>query len=412
MEDYAIRLTVPDTHLLVDGESNAPIPGSISISPATSTSASSLSPTCRPEIKVKLVRLVSPRRLSPPAPGKENGGKTLPWRRTTARVQPLPSQIPNAQSQTLAECIIWHAPDVSSGDFHGPKFNFSLPIPGNIPPTADTVLGSVSYTVTATVRLASSVSVQDSQPVRIRRVAPPEPVLHVRTYPGSPVVTELYIAPHPPDPERAGNKAQYSLRWRARSTIMPGARESEVKYVVAKEVRWQVDETVKRLSLARHGDGPNGQRIIYHRQHTHQLCQGGTAGRWMAGSGCTAQVRETGAGGLIEIPFQVRIPTAVDEIDALSYYSDHDYNHGDHRETLAITISHQLHLEVITGEDTFHRRTGDLVERRTCVKSYKAVFALPIRDAAEADLLTQLRAATGLPKYEDPHPAPPDYGRE
>ncbi|KAL5002778.1 hypothetical protein BDV10DRAFT_180998 [Aspergillus recurvatus] len=414
MESYVVRLAVPDTHLLVDGESNAPIPGSITISPVTPTSASPLSATRRPEIKIKLVRLVSPRRPTSSLPGKKSDGKPLRRRRTTARVQPLPSQIPHAQSQTLAECIIWHAPGVISPGTLERKFNFSLPIPDNIPPTADTVLGSVSYAMTATVRLASYASIQDSKPIRIQRLAPPEPISHTRTYPGSPVVTELCIAPHPLDTKQAGNKAHYNLHWRARSTIMPGARESEAKYVVAKEVRWRVDETVKCLSLARHENGLNPRKIIDHHQHTRQLCQGEVAGRWIAGSGCRNQAEETEAGGLIEIPFQVRIPMAVDEIDAPSYHGDSGHNYGpdQDRETLAITVSHKLHLEVVTGEDTFHRKTGDLVERRTCVKSYKAVFALPVRDTAEIDLLSQLHAATGLPKYEDPYPALPDYSGE
>ncbi|KAL6228960.1 hypothetical protein BDW75DRAFT_246161 [Aspergillus navahoensis] len=335
---------------------------SLFLSPATSTVASSLPASCRPEIKIKLARLVSHRRLRLATPGKGNSGKALPWRRTTAQVEPLPSQIPNAQSQTLVECNIWPTPDVRGRDVHEQKFNFSLPIPGNIPPTTDTVLGSVSYIMTAAVRLALSVSIQDLHPIRIRRVASPVPILHLRTYPGSPVVTELCIAPHPSDTKRAGKK---------QNIASTGGRESEVKYVVATAVRWRVDKTVKRLSLVRHVNGPNGQKVICNQQYTRQLCQGEIAGRWMADSGCTTQTPRQG-------------------------------NARNH-------VSHQLRVEVVTGEYTFHRKTGDLVERRTCVKSYKAVFALPVRDAAKIDLLSQLRAAAGLPKYDDPYPALPDY---
>ncbi|KAL4737860.1 hypothetical protein BDV11DRAFT_206422 [Aspergillus similis] len=313
--------------------------------------------------------------------------------------------MPNEQSQTLAECIIWQSPEVTSPDPQARKFSFSLPIPSNIPPTADTVLGSVSYTITAT----------DSVPIRIRRAAPPEPVWHTRTYPGSPVVTELYIAPHPAETRRAGRQAQYDIKWRARSTIVDGERESEVKFVVAEEVRWQVEETVKCLSLARQENRTNRRRIVAHQERTRQLCQGAIVGRWLADSGCRDRPEESGAGGRIEIPFQVRLPTAVDEIDASSYFGDHECAHGDEIdevETLAITVGHRLQLEVITGEDTFHRETGDLVERRRRVRSYKAVFALPVRDVVEMDFLSQQRAATGLPTYGDPHPALPEYSGE
>ncbi|KAL3433630.1 hypothetical protein BDV09DRAFT_205173 [Aspergillus tetrazonus] len=365
MDSYTVHLTIPNTHILVDGESNAPIPGLVSISPATSAFASPFS----------------------------------------AAFRPLRSQIPNAQSQTLAECIIWHSPYVSSLDLQERKFSFSLPIPGNIPPTADTVLGTVSYTITAT----------DSQPIKIRRAAPPEPVWHTRAYPGSPVVTELCIAPCPPETKRTGRQAQYDIEWQAKSTILDGERESEIKYVVAEEVRWQVDETVKCLSLARQENRTNRRKIVGSQERTRQICQGTIAGRWLAGSGRKDRPGEAGAGGRIEIPFQVRIPTAIDEIDASSYLGDPEYVHGeemDEMETLAITVSHRLHLEVVTGEDTFHRETGDLVERRRRVRSYKAVFALPFREVAETDFLNQLRAATGLPMYEDPHPALPEYSGE
>ncbi|KAL4750574.1 hypothetical protein BDW72DRAFT_203841 [Aspergillus terricola var. indicus] len=375
MESYTVHLMIPDTHLLVDGESNAPIPGSVSISPAISTSAPPHLHVCSPEIRIKLARL------------------------------PLPSQIPNAQSQTLAECIIWHSPDMASPDLHEGKFGFSLPIPGNIPPTADTVLGSVSYTITAT----------DSLPIRIQRAVSPEPVCYVRTYPGSPVVTELCITPRPAEPRRAGRQTQYDIEWRAKPTILDGERESEVKYVVAEEVRWQVDETVKCLSLARQENRTNRRRFVFHQERTRQLCQGAIAGRWLAGPGRRDWPEEAGAGGRIEIPFQVRIPTAVDEIDTSSYSGDHDCAHGgevNELETLAITVGHRLHLEVVTGEDTFHRETGDLVERRRRVRSYKAVFALPVREVVEMDFLSQLRAATGLPMYGDLHPALPAYSGE
>jgi hypothetical protein len=304
---------------------------------------------------------------------------------------------------------------VISPGLQGRKFSFSLPIPGNVPPTADTVLGTVSYTITATVRFASSVSIQDSLPIEVRRAASPEPVWHTRAYPGSPVITELCITPRPAETKRAGHQAQYDIEWQAKSTILDGERESELKYVVAEEVRWQVDETVKCLSLARQENRTNRQKIVGSQERTRQICQGAIAGRWIAGSGRKDRPEEAAAGGRIEIPFQVRIPTAVDEIDTSSYFGDHECAHGeelDEMETLAITVSHRLHLEVITGEDTFHRETGDLVERRRRVRSYKAVFALPVREVAEIDFLSQLRAATGLPMYGDPHPALPEYSGE
>ncbi|KAL4900210.1 hypothetical protein BDW74DRAFT_182965 [Aspergillus multicolor] len=411
MNNLSVRLTVPDTHLLVSGETNAPIPGSISITSLIRPS------TVYPEIVIELARLVRPKVPIPRGPGLEEGRGSKSWRiwkRKTARAQaqakPLPTRIPEAQLQTIAACNIWHAPDQISQDTHESTFNFSLALAGDIPPTADTVVGSVSYIVTATVRFASTTSIQESKPIDIHRLAAPEPISHIRSYPDSPVVTELRITPQPAQLEyrqaAKTSRAQhsYDLLWRARSTIMPAARNSEVRCIVAKEVRWRVEETVKLLSLcsARQGNGNgNGRReIICHQQRTRKLCHGQQTGRWVAGR---CQVEDEGC--LIEIPCHVDLPNAVNSINATSYHNE-DGNDGD---ILAITVGHQLHLEVVAGEDTFHRETGDLVERKPCVRSYKAAFALPVYAVAGDDLLSELHAANGLPKYEASYPALPEY---
>ncbi|RDW74289.1 uncharacterized protein DSM5745_06951 [Aspergillus mulundensis] len=413
MNDSRVRLTVPDTHLHIDGESNAPIPGSISITSLTPSPS-----TAHPEIIIELARLVKPMLSNTRSPEreKERGSKNFCiWKRKAARaraqVQHLPCRIPEAQMQTIARCNIWHAPEKISQNTHESMFNFSLAVSGDIPPTADTVLGSVSYIVTATVRFASAASVQESQPIKIHRLAASSPISYIRSYPGSPVVTELRITPQPAKREYGQacktTRAQhhYDLRWRARSTIMPGARDSEVKCVVVKELRWRVEETVKFISLfpARHGnesEDRNGRKMICHHQHTQNLCHGQQTGRWVA-SRCQVEDEDC----LIEIPCHLDLPSAVNNIDASSDHHD-DGNDG---EALAIAVDHQLHLEVVTGEDTFHRETGDLVERKPCVRSYKAAFALPVCGVADDDLLNQLRAANALPKYEASYPALPEY---
>ncbi|KAL4789222.1 hypothetical protein BDV19DRAFT_397221 [Aspergillus venezuelensis] len=351
-----MKLEIPENHTLsstAEDSYSSPITGSLSLP------TSSLTDT--PEITIELVQYP---------------------------IQPLQSttSIPKTHAETLVQCKLWTSPNATNKQ----RYEFSLPVPSDIPATMQTVLGSVSYAVTATASSSTAI-LRESRTIDILRlrVVEPETRTHIRRYPGDKVVTELRATPVALEGKQ--RRTAYHLEWLARSTITKGLRESEVRYMVARELRWRVDEIVS-LAVLTHGS-PRGKVC---QQHTRKLCSGRIKGRWIASGGLNE-----GTDAFL-IPFEVEIPTAVESTEASSYP---DYAH---RDSLAIMAEHRLYVEVITGEDTFHRETGDLVDRKARVKSYEAGFVLPVhRFVPDGEI--RIQSTDKLPQYGEKFPVLPCY---
>jgi hypothetical protein len=231
-----------------------------------------------------------------------------------------------------------------------------------------------------------------------------EPLEYFRQYPGERVVTELCLTPkiqHPDSRIRA--KAAYTAQWVARSTIKQGLRKTEVKYVVVKQLRWTVEETVQYITISK---GGGEATTTCKKKHVRQLCDGVQKGHWIARGGIYE------GEDWIEVPFDISIPAEVapaERIDLSSYRCQHRGTscQCDAGETTAITVDHQLRLEVITGEDTFDQGTRTLVDRKPRMKSFNAVFRLPIREFVSEDSITLCDDI--LPRYEDTYLMPPNY---
>ncbi|KAL4806065.1 hypothetical protein BDV18DRAFT_160134 [Aspergillus unguis] len=305
-----IDLTTPETHSIIESE-NSHIPGSVSISSLA-------------EITVQLLQYIS----------QGNEHKKRLFRRAPSHT------VQNA----LVQQTIHHAPDRIDSRR---TFNFSLPIPGDIPATASTPLGSISYAITAT----ANGSVQHS-PIKIQRLSLPIPITHTRRYPDR-ITTDLTVT------RRSSQKRTYQLNWLARSTVQHTNTSSQ--YLVAKQLRWRVDETVKCT-------GQDGL------QRTQTLCRGQRTGPWMA--------RDKDES--IAIPFEICLRKAV---------SDVSLEH--------LTVEHSLYIEVVTGEDTVHRHTGELIDRRVRDKVYRGVFTLPVTEVADSTVLDQVYAVTAPPVYQE-----------
>ncbi|KAL2826409.1 hypothetical protein BDW59DRAFT_160933 [Aspergillus cavernicola] len=414
METGHVLLAVPDTHIVLEPSAEgytSSIAASISITVPSSTSQFPAGYR-QPGITVSLVRNVTPKCISlNPRNGEKQGlrSKRL-WKKESTSIQSPFSSLRSLDTslETLVQCNIQHSPDeICSVDEDTTclKFTFSLPVPDSIPATANTSLGDVSYAIEAKVIPSADLNEQPlhvSQPVRILRSVVPATVSHLRKYPGDKVVTELFMTPtaHHSRSHRK-HKASYSVQWLAQSTIMSGVRESEVKYLVANGFKWEVDEVAKFLSISKAGSPEDSEtKIICREQHVRQLCTGHGKGRWVA-SGTINEGSDR-----IEIPFDISIPTeamAADDSSASSYFWQDEPSSGG--EILAVTVEHLLTLEVVTGEDTFHRQTGDLVERQCRVKSYKAVFPFSVREYVEENF----SVTDSLPKYGEAYLFPPRY---
>ncbi|KAL3486211.1 hypothetical protein BJX62DRAFT_242202 [Aspergillus germanicus] len=408
MEISELQLSVPSVYLLLEASDQAEVSSLAGcVSMAAFISDLPALTGSLPRIAVSLVRCVrieefdstTTRHREPVRQKIRFWKQPSPSRRTIPTV-PRTSRV---QRQTIARNDICHAPDEICR--HGSqgrtwlRFNFHIPLSTNLARSIDTVGGSIFYTIEVTV---SSPACGDdppqlhaSRPINIVHCAIPRTIAHLRRYPGDSATTQLYVKPLS---TRKG--ISYALNWLALSTVSCGARPSELKYIVAKELHWSIQETVKCLAV-------KGETTTCLHQYTRRLSEGQRKGRWVAPGGL-----EDGNDS-IQISFEVSIPRGIDVSDTASLASNQDYYSAlaldSEEEQLALTVDHRLNLEVVTGEDTFHRGTGDLLDRRYPVKSFKATFPLQVRQHTCEDFSSPAQTREIPPVYEEPYPAPPGY---
>ncbi|KAE8371737.1 hypothetical protein BDV26DRAFT_117994 [Aspergillus bertholletiae] len=425
MEAWGLQLSVPSTHTLLEscGESYAPpIIGSIAIAVPSASLRSS--PEHYPKCDISFTRSVTfkPPEVVIPSNHKSHTfffKRSQKLKSSKNRNSPSATPPPEPDVETLVQCELWHAPDAiaphEDEDRTWLKYNFYLPIPSNIPPTTESILGGVSYAITAAVTSSTiprTRAVKDTQQIKVSRRVVSEPVRHVRQYPGEKILTELSLIPNQSYSDSpAEAKLAHSLEWVAHSTIAPGARDMEVKYVVGKELKWRVEETVKYMAISRGNGPPRGAvTTTCQEQRVRRLCEGKQKGHWIASGSLH------GGDHTIEIPFDIHIPPtaqAANGVDLSSYLCHHPDKACDCGpiETAGITVEHHLILEVITGQDTFDEATGRLVDRRPRMKSFNAIFPFSIRNFVSGDSisLSEFYVDDTLPRYDDAYLRPPNY---
>ncbi|KAL2807898.1 hypothetical protein BJX63DRAFT_410923 [Aspergillus granulosus] len=404
MEAADLKLTVPDVHLLTepyDQVEAPPIIGCIAI--AVPTLSLPIPASNIPQITVRLVRCVRLNKFDSTTKRQKEAKRYTNrfWKQTSPvrQTSPNPPRISPVQRQILVRYDICHTPDEidrnADEELVWLKYNLHFPVPSDLQGTLNTIGGGIYYAIEATISTGPQPSdqrrLQVSQPFKIHHCTQPKTISHLRRYPGDLVTTELHITP---SSVRKG--ISYSLEWLAFSTVTQGARPSEVKYVVAKELHWSIDESVKCLVLGR-------GNTTYSQQYTRRLSEGRLKGRWAASGGSHK------GSDAICIPLKINVPP---DTTNLSSYRDHHSTDAleNCTELLAVTVDHRLHLEVITGEDTFHREAGDLLDRRYPVKSYKATFPLLVRKLVSEDLPSPAGVGVSPPRYEEPYVMPPVYG--
>ncbi|KAL3457267.1 hypothetical protein BJX64DRAFT_293341 [Aspergillus heterothallicus] len=404
MEVLDLQLAVPDIHFLrepCDYGQAPPIAGSIEVALPTLNITTATANVPRVSVGlVQCVKLHAPYSPSTTTKTKETKRHMPRFWKQSAPNKPTP-HCKSEKSRTLrrivAQSIICHAPDETVRDADGQrtwlKFHFHLPIPNNLPGTLQTIGGDVSYVIEA--QLPDQQQLPVLQPVKIQHYTQPRTISHLRRYPGDLVTTELYIAP---SSSRKG--ISYSAEWLARSTVTHGARPSDVKYVVAKELHWSIEETVKGLSVTR-------ETTTCMTQYTRRLSEGLQKGRWVASGGVHEEDDS------IRIAFDIVIPSGITTSDTTTMPS-HQHQQltsalESQDELLTVAVDHRLNLEVVVGEDTFHSGTGDLLDRRYPVRSYKATFPLLIRHFIFDSSVFPVGGGELPPRYEEPYVAPPEY---
>jgi hypothetical protein len=408
MQISELHLSVPNVYLLPDTSDQAEAPsiaGRVSMTVPTSDLPAFTGSL--PRITVGLVRCVRiDESNSTPTRHREPVRQKLRfWKQPypSSRTILIQHQTSRVQRQTIARNDICHAPDEISR--HGSdgrtwlRFNFHVPLLANLVGSIDTV-GSISYTVEVTVSPPAGGAGQSqlhvSRRINIVHSAIPRTIAHLRRYPGDLVTTSLNVTLLSTE-----KGISYALSWLARSTVSRGARESELKYVIAKELHWSIEETVKCVTIQH-------ETTTCLHQYTRRLFEGRLKGRWAAPGG------SQDGNDSIQIPFEVSIPRSIDVSDttSLASYQEHYSTPAleSDEEQLAVTVDHRLNLEVVTGEDTFHRGTGDLLDRRYPVKSFKATFPLLVRQHICEDFSTSSGQTREIPPvYGGPYTAPPGY---
>lgn len=426
MEVQEVQLTTPQTHCIFlgphDESYSSPLSGSVEINIASSNIDSS----GHPKLSVRLTRTVAfERRCAATAPRWSSGFfKCLRRRRVIqAQLTPIRGQSASSSTETITRCDLWHTQHhVEHHQDRGTtnlKFNFGIPVPFDIPPTTETVLGTVSYMITATSTSTIGTTAKATRPIQILRRAIPghaRTIQHVRTFRGDRVRIILDLTPkESPGP---GNKASYTARLCAKQTITEGPRTAQMRHVVIKELKWRVEETAKALSKPSH---PETQDAIYHKEQcVRQLCHGSMTGRWSATGG---RPKTEATDDMIQISFDVSIPTSADAVEVLEMSAIDtkqaclhqgpcecpSRTHTD-EEKAAMIASHQLKLDIIAGEDIIDQKTGRLVDRKPLWKSFGAFFPMPVYEfMSSQEIPNAAFPANDTPPIYDDASNPPNY---
>ncbi|KAJ5182231.1 hypothetical protein N7449_012378 [Penicillium cf. viridicatum] len=266
------------------------------------------------------------------------------------------------------------------------KYYFYLDIPTNIPATTKTPLGTITYAIEATAATSNHGITTHRQPLKLNRQmiqANPKQTQHHLYFPTSKAIQGMSLSQN--STPRCGPRISFTATIYTHWETAPANRETELRHLVVRELRWNAEEIVKLMSKPSTLDG---NYSICERQSVRKLCDGSTKEYW--GPGRNPYIKQPhgqsvgGKGGeksAICIPFDFTIPKqarVVDDIDLAAYEIGTDraghttqcgflgelYFLSPGKMAKGITVHHQLRIELVMGEDVFHKGTGKLVERK------------------------------------------------
>ena len=302
---------------------------------------------------------------------------------------------------------------------------FSIPIPVNIPGTAKTDLGTVSYDLVAFARTSEGKTISTSQAIHLARHVIPEQgdIHHLRTYPNSTLITKIDLTQKVT--LDSASKVSFDAKVFLRKPMSPGGRSTEFRCNAARELRWRVEEVTKLVNEPS-DENPEVPNPADDRFFVRELCNGSQRGYWSTTKNPMVRERPTPEQNdpSVDIAFDLTIPKTAKpthEVDMCCYSFDSSRLVPDSlpssllgcyssttQEKLVLIVEHRLKLDVITGEDTFDARTRDLVDRKPLRTALHASFPLRIVDWARTGF--QDTAIQGNPpRYEDVPVAPPNY---
>ena len=351
------------------------------------------------EVDIRLVQSIACEAPSERAPRKfilNPNTLPCPSLRSTTR---KPTERPYVHQQIVRE-IRLSIPSMDEREMCS-KLHFALDVPVNTPATTYTHLGSITYAIEVAANLSHHDSITHRQPIKIYRHMVQRDLEMTRRsvyFPNSSAIQGMSLSQNPTP--RSGPRFSFTANIHPRWETARGDRPTELKHFVVREIKWCAEEIVK--IMAKPSGHAEGTYSICERQMSRKLCDGSTKRYW--GFERNPFVKEPhqhiiqGDGGglsIIRIPFEFNIPNRamlVDDID-LNAYEFRDGNKADTSQhglyttyrssssgdmVRVITVYHQLKVQVVTGEDTFHTRTGKLVERKRLRTTVCPAFPLSV----------------------------------
>ncbi|KAJ5382870.1 hypothetical protein N7517_000781 [Penicillium concentricum] len=266
------------------------------------------------------------------------------------------------------------------------KSYFHLDIPMNIPATTKTPLGTITYAIEATAATSKHGVITHRRPLNFNRQmiqSNPAKTQHHLYFRASNTIRGMTLSQN--STPRFGPRISFSATIHTHWETAPADRGTELRHIVVRELKWQAEEIVKFMSKPNSSDD---KYSICERQSVRKLCGGSTKGYW--GFGCNPHVKQPHGQSVDEkgqaqraiyIPFGFTIPKramVVHSIDLAAYEigavsADHNPQCGLPGDipfsklgkmVKGITVHHQLKVELVMGEDVFHKGTGKLVERK------------------------------------------------
>jgi hypothetical protein len=267
--------------------------------------------------------------------------------------------IPKISREQTEELAQWNAPTsacvlcLDQNAEQRASFDFILQIPGHVPATTDTAIGSISYVLIATATVDESRTLQTRSSLPVQRAIPcSNPALEdtfLRRYHDTRLRSKLAV-PAVIDP--TGPFPVNLLFWGLAAT-----GKSISSRLAIRECKWRIDETTRIVSISSPELGRSG--VQTHQEMGHYV-------RRLAGGKCGE--RWTRDGDSTSCDFEIKLPKSANTSSPVPLCLEpptqrviSDIADASNSPKTEILVSHVLVLEFAMMEELFDNKTGKRV---------------------------------------------------
>lgn len=311
------------------------------------------------------------------------------------------------------------------------KIPFHMPIAPNIPASATTDLGNISYFLAASVTATDGNILGTSQEINFIRQLIPDcntDIQHIRNYPNAAVVAQINLTQQIDSTE--DSKICLDAKILLRRPAAPTSRSTEFKCVAIRGIRYRVEEVVKLFSPPDDSHQPEDElrsanQPTDKQSTTLELFNGFQKGYWGTLQNPIVKEHhpsESNHDSHIEIKLNIPIPKdvkATPEVSLSSYTAQPIPEHAilpslqgqfclRTPENLMITVEHRLRFDLLTSEDTFDVDNHNLVDRNPLRTVLNVSFPLYLFQRAHGRI-NEIICQGNPPCYDEVPLSPPGY---